>query len=328
MNAEQAEDAANNVTVVDLGPDMVNVRDAVWEGLGSGPKALPAWLFYDAEGSRLFERICAQPEYYPTRTELKILNEQGRDIAATLGEGCRLIELGSGAYDKARVLLRVLRKPDGYVAIDISGEQLTEAIGKLKREFPNIDMTGIRADYGGHADLPLDEEGNNPRMVGFFPGSTIGNMQPHEAEQFLAGWSSTLSGGGMLVGVDLVKDPLILEAAYNDAAGVTAAFNRNMLAHINRELDAGFDLARFAHRAFFNADESRIEMHLVSDGAQRVDVAGRNFTFRDGESIHTESSYKYSVAAFQAMARRAGFIPKNVWSDPKELFSVHFLAAP
>lgn len=334
MNAELAEakpaevELATNATVVDLGPDMANMRDVVWEGLGKASKALPAWLFYDAEGSRLFEQICVQPEYYPTRIELKILNEQGRDIAATLGEGCRLIELGSGAHHKARILLRVLRKPDGYVAIDISGEQLNEAVGKLAREFPHIEMTGIRADYGEHADLPLDEEGSNARMVGFFPGSTIGNMQPAEAEQFLAGWASTLSGGGMLVGVDLVKDPAILEAAYNDAAGVTAAFNRNMLAHINRELDADFDLERFAHRAFFDPVKSRIEMHLISQGAQTVDVAGRTFDFRDGESMHTESSYKYSVDGFQAMARRAGFVPQNVWSDPLRLFSVHYLEAP
>ncbi len=319
--------AATNLTVVDLGPDTASVRDAVLEGLGAEPKRLPAWLFYDAEGSRLFERICEQPEYYPTRTELKILNEQGRDIAATLGEGCRLIELGSGANQKARILLRVLRKPDGYVAIDISGEQLRAAVGSLAREFPHIEMTGIRADYHEHEALPLDEERSHARLVGFFPGSTIGNMHPGEAERFLAGWTDTLAGGGMLVGVDLAKDPAILEAAYNDAAGVTAAFNRNMLVHINRELGADFEPSRFAHRAFFHAESSRIEMHLVSTGAQDVNVAGRRFSFRDGESIHTENSYKYGIADFQALARRAGFTPQDVWTDPQGLFSVHFLAA-
>lgn len=319
--------AAANLTVLDLGPGTANLREAVWDGLGAEPKNLPAWLFYDAEGSRLFERICEQPEYYPTRTELRILNEQGREIAATLGEGCRLIELGSGANQKARILLRVLRKPDGYVAIDISGEQLHAAVGALAREFPNIEMTGIRADYGEHEDLPLDEERRHARLVGFFPGSTIGNMHPDEAERFLAGWVETLSGGGMLVGVDLVKDAAILEAAYNDAAGVTAAFNRNILAHINRELGADFEPARFAHRAFFDAAASRIEMHLASDGAQAVHVSGRRFAFRDGETIHTENSYKYGVAEFQALARRAGFTPQNVWTDPQQLFSVHFLAA-
>jgi dimethylhistidine N-methyltransferase len=319
--------AAANLTVLDLGPDTANLRDAVWNGLGTEPKTLPAWLFYDAEGSRLFEQICVQPEYYPTRTELKILTEQGRDIAAVLGEGCRLIELGSGANQKARILLRVLRKPDGYVAIDISGEQLHAAVGALAREFPHIEMTGIRADYGEHEDLPLDEERNHARLVGFFPGSTIGNMHPDEAERFLAGWVDTLAGGGMLVGVDLVKDTAILEDAYNDAAGITAAFNRNMLVHINRELGADFEPSRFAHRAFFNAQQSRVEMHLVSSGEQDVNVAGRRFSFRDGESIHTENSYKYGIADFQALARRAGFTPQNVWTDPRQLFSVHFLAA-
>jgi dimethylhistidine N-methyltransferase len=188
-------------------------------------------------------------------------------------------------------------------------------------------MTGIRADYHEHEDLPLEEERNHARLVGFFPGSTIGNMHPDEAERFLAGWVDTLAGGGMLVGVDLVKEKAILEAAYNDAAGVTATFNRNMLVHINRELGADFQPARFAHRAFFNEAFSRIEMHLVSDGAQDVNVAGHRFAFRDGESIHTENSYKYGIADFQELARRAGFTPQNVWTDPRQLFSVHFLAA-
>ncbi|HET6603184.1 MAG TPA: L-histidine N(alpha)-methyltransferase [Xanthomonadaceae bacterium] len=318
-----------NATVIDLSPDLHSVRDAVLAGLSATPRSLPAWLFYDAEGSRLFERICEQPEYYATRTELSILHEHGRAIAATLGEGCRLVELGSGSHRKARTLLRVLKDPEGYVAIDISGEQLKHAVTALAREFPELPVTGIVADYGEDESLPLHNgDGDEGRLVGFFPGSTIGNMEPVSAVSFLRAWAQRLSGGGMLVGVDLVKDTAVLDAAYNDAAGVTAAFNRNMLTHINRELGSDFQPRRFAHVAFFDPVRSRVEMHLESTVAQRVRICDRGFDFAPGERIHTENSCKYSIEGFQALAAQAGFVPREVWTDPDGLFSVHYLDAP
>jgi dimethylhistidine N-methyltransferase len=311
----------------DLAPGVEGVRGAVLDGLARTPKELPAWLFYDAAGSKLFERICEQPEYYPTRTELGIFRTHGREIAEALGEGCCLIELGSGSNRKARTLLQVLLRPEGYVAIDVSGDQLRCAVRELAAEFPLIPMTGIVGDYGGARELPLGDA-TQARRVAFFPGSTIGNMHPHEARDFLAPWAARLAGGGMLVGVDLVKPEAVLHAAYNDAAGVTAAFNRNVLRRANRELGADFLPERFAHDAFWHEGPSRIEMHLVSRGRQRVVVGGRAFDFRDGESIHTENSYKYTVEGFRALARDAGFVPGPCWTDPQGWFSVHFLAAP
>ena len=331
MNTLDTDDtviAPPNATIVDLSPDLESMQDAVIDGLSMSPKWLPAWLFYDARGSKLFEAICEQPEYYPTRTELSILKQHGRDIAETLGEGCRLVELGSGADIKAKTLLRILKSPDGYVAIDISGSQLRASALALAREFPRLPITGIVADYGEDSSLPLEESPGDGPLVGFFPGSTIGNMEPRVAETFLAAWAERLSGGGMLVGVDLLKPAERLNAAYNDAAGITVDFNLNMLRHINRELGTDFNLSRFKHRAFFNAEKSRVEMHLVSDGMQTVHVAGQAFRFKDGESIHTESSCKYSIDSFQQLARRAGFEPQNVWTDDEQLFSVHYLRAP
>lgn len=316
-------------TLIDLKPDLASVREAVLDGLGSTPKCLPPWLFYDAEGSRLFERICEQPEYYPTRTELSILRDHGADIARTLGEGCTLVELGSGSHRKAAVMLKLLRAPDGYIAIDVSAAQLRQAVSALAREFPRLPVTGICADFGEQADtLPLEENSGDGPMVGFFPGSTIGNMTPAEAESFLAHWARRLSGGGMLLGVDLVKDTRVLDRAYNDAAGVTARFNRNVLAHIARRLDTDLDPARFRHHAFFNPVMSRVEMHLLADSAHAIRIEGRVVAFDAGESIHTENSHKYTLEDFRALAQRAGFVPRRTWTDANGWFSVHYLAAP
>lgn len=312
-----------NAPVLDLAPALASVREAVLQGLSARPRRLPAWLFYDAEGSRLFERICEQPEYYPTRTELAILGEHGADIAAALGPGCRVVELGAGAPRKARALLRALQRPEGYTAIDISGAQLRDSVAALAREFPWLSVSGIVGDYGAGSDLPIDGE----RLVGFFPGSTIGNLEPAQAEQFLRDWAHRLAGGGMLVGVDLVKDRRLLDAAYNDAAGVTAAFNRNILAHVNRSLDTDFRPESFRHLAFFNAAAGRVEMHLASTVSQSVRVGTRVFAFAEGETIHTECSYKFTIDGFQALARRAGFTPERVWTDPRGWFSLHWLRA-
>ena len=308
---------------IDLAPKEAAVRDAALEGLARRPKALPPWLFYDERGARLFDAITNQPEYYPTRCELSILRRHAREIAETLGEGCCLIELGSGSSRKVRTLLRVLRQPEGYVAIDVSREQLRAVVTELARDYPSIPMTGIAADF--HSDaLRLDHGG---RRVAFFPGSTIGNLEPSGARRFLSAWRPRLAGGGMLVGVDLVKDPAVLHAAYNDAAGVTAAFNRNVLQRINREAPAHFDVLRFGHRAFWSAFRSRIEMHLQSAASQLVRCGGESVRFERGETIHTESSYKYTLDGFRALARSAGYEPREVWCDEREWFSVHYLAA-
>lgn len=309
---------------IDLAPVLDNVRSAVHEGLARVPKSLPPWLLYDARGSRLFESITHQPEYYPTRCELAILREHGRAIAEVLGANCCLIELGSGSSSKVRRLLRVLREPGGYVAIDVSAAQLREAVTELSRDYPAIPMTGIVADFSDVA-LPVDTGAG--RRIAFFPGSTIGNMEPERALEFLRAWRSELADGGMLVGVDLVKDPAVLDAAYNDRAGVTAAFNRNVLARLARDLGARFEPQRFAHRAFWAARHSRIEMHLESLVAQRVRCGATSFAFEAGETIHTESSYKYTLEGFAAMARAAGFTTRDVWTDERQWFSVHFLAA-
>lgn len=315
--------------LIDLSPDLADLRQTVLAGLRARPRWLPAWLFYDARGSALFERICEQPEYYPTRTELAILREHGHDIAALLGEGCTVIELGSGAHYKAQQLLQALDSPDGYVAIDVSRAALRNATHALRKAFPDLMVTGIVADYGPDGELPLTPDDAAPtRLIGFFPGSTIGNMNPDEAEAFLAGWAPRLAGGGMLVGVDLVKDKAVLDAAYNDAAGVTAEFNRNMLVRIARELDTDLDPMRFSHRAYFDIGHSRIEMHLVADSDYRFELEGERFAFAAGQSLHTESSYKYTVDGFRRLAERAGFSPQRVWTDRQSLFSVHYLSAP
>jgi len=311
---------------VDLAPRAESLRQAALDGLGRQPKSLPAKFFYDAEGSRLFDAICDLPEYYPTRTEIGILADSGAEMACLLGPGVELVELGSGSSVKVRLLLDRLADPAGYVGIDISGDHLRGACARLSGDYPGLPVTAVCADYMRDVALPAPARAG-ARRVAFFPGSTIGNLDPEVAGAFLVRWRPLLAGGGMLVGVDLRKDPAILDAAYNDAAGVTAAFNLNLLARLNREAEAGFDLSAFAHRAFFNTARSRVEMHLVSRRDQIVPVAGRRVAFTRGETIHTENSYKYGVGDFQALARQAGYAPRRVWTDPAGLFSVHWLEA-
>lgn len=312
--------------LIDLKPDLTSMHDAVVAGLTAMPKSLPPWLLYDARGSQLFERICVQPEYYPTRTELSILRMNGAAIADAIGEDCTVVELGSGSHRKAAVLLRLLRRPAGYVGIDVSREQLRRTVTALAQAFAQLPVTGICADFSdGSGQLPLAAPGR--RLVGFFPGSTVGNMTPAQASVFLHHWSKRLRGGGMLVGVDLEKAPQLLEAAYNDAAGVTTAFNRNMLVHVRSQLDTDLDPDLFDHRAFFNAKECRVEMHLVARREHTVRIGHRQVAFADGETIHTENSCKYTVEGFQALAAAAGFTPRHVWTDRRNWFSVHYLQA-
>ena len=311
----------------DLHPDSENFRDDVLNGLAQPRKALAPKYFYDARGSELFEAICDLPEYYPTRTELAMMQAHAPSMARLLGPQCLLIEYGAGSGRKTRVLIEALA-PAAYVPIDISRTALQQCAGELAAAYPQVKVAAVCADYSRPMDLPRIDGIQNQRRVIYFPGSTIGNFTRADALGFLRhAYTLAGKGGAMLVGVDLKKDPARLRAAYNDAQGVTAAFNLNLLARINRELAGDFDLALFEHHAFYDAMEGRIEMHLRSLRDQVVRVAGRTFTFRQGETMHTENSCKYSVDEFQQLARGAGFTPAHCWVDAEQLFSIHYLLA-
>jgi dimethylhistidine N-methyltransferase len=297
------------------------VADVV-AGLTAKPKQLPPKYFYDAVGSALFEQITRLPEYYPTRCELALLHENAVAMASFFPSGCALVEFGSGSSRKARILLGAAATVEAYVPIDISGDFLQQDAAQLRRDFPHLAVHPVIADFTVASELP-SAVAHMPR-VGFFPGSTIGNFEPHEAAAFLRRAARLLgAGAALLVGVDLIKAPDILYRAYNDAAGVTAKFNLNLLGRINRELGADFDLSAFEHHAFYNAERRRIEMHLASTRRQKVRVCGATVEFRAGETIHTENSYKYSIDSFQALAHGSGWSPLAVWNDG--LFSVHLL---
>jgi dimethylhistidine N-methyltransferase len=309
----------------DLAPGEESFRDAVLKGLGRARKAIPCKFFYDARGSWLFEEICRLPEYYPTRTEVAILEENSGDIAAQMGPHCRLVEFGSGASHKVRILLRALDRPAAYVPVDISREHLRDAATTLAEDFPSVPVIAVCADYTRPFPMP-PLSGARGKRVGFFPGSTIGNFEPDAAVAFLANYARILGPGGeMLIGVDLKKDPEILDAAYNDRAGITAAFNLNLLERINRELDGDLDIDRFEHVAFYNEAEGRVEIYIRSLTDQEARIAGKYIRFGKSELIHTEYSYKYSVTEFRHLAGEAGFRPVDTWTDPAELFSVHYL---
>ena len=304
-------------------------REDVIAGLSLPQKALPPKYFYDAIGSRLFEAICRLKEYYPTRSELALTRTHLGAIARFAGKrgpgAVTLIEYGSGQGMKSRLLIAALR-PSAYVPVDISAHALRHAALKLQRAFPWLDICPVHGDFSQPLKIPL-LKGHGRRVV-YFPGSTIGNLTPEEAQAFLRMTRGQVGArGAMLVGVDLKKDANALHAAYNDAKGVTAAFNLNLLARINRELRGDFDLRRFRHYAFYNATLGRIEMHLVSLVPQNVNVGGYRFAFEAGESIHTENSYKYSIEGFRALAGRAGFSGAKVWLDRRRMFSLHGLAA-
>lgn len=309
----------------DFHPETETLRSDVLAGLAQPRKALPPKYFYDARGSELFETICDLPEYYPTRTELAMMQANAHDMARQLGPQCLLIEYGAGSGRKTRLLIEALA-PAGYMAIDISRTALRQCAAELAAAYPAVSVSAVCADYTRSLQLPpMDESGVRRRLI-YFPGSTIGNFTRAEALVFLRHARGVGGpGGAMLVGVDLKKDPARLHAAYNDAQGVTAAFNLNLLTRINRELDGDFDLEAFEHHAFYDIAEGRIEMHLRSRREQTVAVAGQTFSFRAGETIHTENSCKYSVAEFQALAREAGYVPVQCWTDAEQLFSVHCL---
>jgi dimethylhistidine N-methyltransferase len=322
------------IHLIDLSPAVSHkelFRDEVILGLLQERKSIPPRFFYDRKGSELFEKICEQPEYYPTRTEKTILETHVGEIVERIGTQATLIELGSGASVKTRLLLNELADPCAYVPIDISRDFLIQSSQELAMEYSGLPVIPVWADYT-HMFSRLEREfADHSKKVLFFPGSTIGNMEPALAKSFLeeCSWFLSKSGesGKMLIGFDLVKDSAILDAAYNDAAGVTAAFNLNLLERMNRELSANFELSRFQHRAFFNAHDSRIEMHLLSLEAQEVEVGGRKISFQPEETIHTENSYKYTTERFQALAQATGFECEKIWTDPKNWFAVALIEA-
>jgi L-histidine Nalpha-methyltransferase len=297
----------------------------VLEGLSQHPRRLPPKYFYDATGSELFEQITLLPEYYPTRTELGILRHHGRAISAIVPKGSTLVEFGAGATTKVRLLFENCAFA-AYVPVDISGDFLKAQANALRKDFPGLAVYPVTADFTAPFTLPEAVAGM-PK-VGFFPGSTLGNFEPHEACAFLRSAREILGRNAlMIIGVDLEKHERVLYEAYNDKAGVTARFNLNVLHRINRNLGGNFDISAFTHRAIYNRDRHRIEMHLISHKAQTVRVLGRSFSFRAGESIHTENSYKYSLERFAALARGSGWIPRDCWTDPAAMFSVHALVA-
>jgi dimethylhistidine N-methyltransferase len=307
----------------DLHPTPADLAAEVLAGLRRHPRAIPPKFFYDARGSELFEHITLLPEYYLTRAEVETLSHHAEEIAARVGSGSLLVEPGGGSCAKVRILLEGLR-PCAYVPMDISRDHLRAAAEQVAAEFPWLEVHAACTDFT--RDMTLPETAPEGPRVAFFPGSSIGNFDPEGAVGFLAAVAELVGRGGfLLIGVDLKKDKTVLDAAYDDAAGVTAAFNLNLLTRINRELGADFDLAAWRHRAFYNEAAGRIEMHLVSLRDQTVTVAGEPFTFAAGETIHTENSYKYGVEEFRRLAARAGFLPEAVWTDALGRFGVHLL---
>jgi dimethylhistidine N-methyltransferase len=300
-------------------------RADVLDGLSRPRKRLAAKYFYDAAGSQLFDAITELPEYYPTRKELGILRARSGEMARRCGPRCLLVELGAGSLSKVRLLLGRLDRPAGYVPIDVSGQHLRAAAAALADDYPALDVTPVVADFTRELVLP---DVPAERRVVYFPGSTIGNFDPSEADALLRRVAQLVGpGGGLLLGIDLRKDITVLERAYNDTAGVTAAFNRNLLVRINREFGADFNPSMFRHIAFYNIERSRVEMHLVSAAEQRVQIGDAVFHFRAGESIHTENSYKFDVAEFAGCAARCGLRLDATWTDPRNYFAVLYLTA-
>jgi dimethylhistidine N-methyltransferase len=312
-------------TLVDLEPDLEQFREDVLSGMSRDQKEIPCKYLYDERGSQLFDAICELEEYYPTRTEVAIMNEHGAEMAGMLGPGCLLIEYGSGSSTKTPILLRHLPDPAGYVPVDISREHLVQASERLGEQFPDLTILPVCADYTRPFDIPEPDAPVRRRAV-YYPGSTIGNFHPTEAQEFLSGIAEVCdTGGALLLGVDLIKPRSVLEAAYNDREGVTAEFNLNLIKRINRELWADFVPERFEHRAVWVPEHSRIEMRLISQGRQVVSVSGRPFALRDGEWILTECSYKYMLDQFAELASKAGFTVERVWTDDQQRFSVQYL---
>ena len=302
------------------------LADAI-TGLSSNQRTLPCKYFYDARGAALFQKICELPEYYITRTEIDILDRNRAEIASHLGPNIELIGLGTGAGTKTRILIETLKDPAVYIPVDISEKQLRESTALFQKIFPNMEILPVCADYLQPVVLPTPSH-KAVRNVVYFPGSTIGNFEPDEALEFLRRVANVCrENGGLLIGADLKKDPLVLEAAYNDRAGVTAQFNLNLLTRLNRELGADFDLESWRHRAVYNSDAGRIEMYLISEIDQFVHLDEQKFHFRTGEKIITEFSYKYAPEEFARLAGKAGFRFVRMWTDNARLFGVFYFVA-
>lgn len=322
LNHRQAAPPRRKAIIHDLHPGADDFRAAVIAGLSRPDRALPCRFLYDAKGSALFDAICELPEYYPTRTEMRILRDNAEAIADHMGADTQLVELGSGSSTKVRILLDALELPHSYVPIDISREHLTAAAQTIQDAYPEMRVEAICADFSQDIRLPP----HLARRLGFYPGSTIGNFTPDQARGFLAQWNRRLGpGAAMLVGVDLRKDAAILEAAYDDAQGVTARFSLNLLARANRELGANFDLGLFRHQARYDAETGRVAIHLRSLADQAVLIGGEDFFIAKDELIHIEDSWKYSLEGFRELARSAGFAPLDAFVDEEGLFSVHLL---
>ncbi len=303
------------------GDDQVFASDVIG-GLMATPKRVPPKYFYDDTGSLLFERITDLPEYYPTRCEMQILQDRAADVAKLIPDGAALVEFGAGASKKARILLKAAPQIAVYVPVDICAEMIEREADDLRADFPELKVLPVTADFTQGFALPPEARAA-PVRVGFFPGSTIGNFEPHEAAAFLRHAGKILGPGArLIVGADLIKPAEVLNAAYNDKEGVTAKFNLNLLARINRELGGNFNLDTFEHHAFFNRERNRVEMHLASLKRQKVKVNGETIDFRAGETIHTENSYKYSLEKLAALARGAGWRPLAAWTDPDDYFSI------
>lgn len=314
----------NPIYFYDYHPPQADLFDEVIKGLKASPRALAPKFFYDEKGSKLFDAICKTDEYYPTRTEKKIIKNNLDDIAKHIGDDCLLIEPGSGSSEKVRLILDSIN-PKAYMPMDISKDYLRTAAEDVADEYPWLEVHAACVDYT--QPFPLPPCHSQARKVAFFPGSSIGNFDPEHAVKFLNHIAKILQGdneGGLLIGVDLKKDKERLDAAYNDSDGYTAAFNQNLLNRISNELDAGFDTRNFSHHAFYNEELGRIEMHLISNEAHTVSIGEHHFEFDKNETIHTESSYKYSIEEFQTLAKKAGFLPVDVWTDDEQLFSVHY----
>jgi dimethylhistidine N-methyltransferase len=319
------DEGAGRVTSYDFGPGRERFLAEVLTGLRKPQKELPSKYFYDEHGSHLFERICELEEYYIPRVEASIMRAQIGEMAELLGPRVLLMEYGSGNCEKVRFLLDHLYDPAAYVPIDISREQLLHVTKQLASEYPGLEVCPVCADYLGDFDLPKSRRAAE-RVCVYFPGSTIGNFDPMPAKQFLEHVAGVCGkAGSLLVGVDLKKDPVVLHSAYNDREGITAAFNLHLLRRINRELDCDFDLESFRHYAFYNPRKGRVEMHLISQSDQAVHLNGETISFTRGESIWTESSYKYDLNEFEQMANMARFKVERVWTDERQWFSVQYL---
>ncbi len=323
QNQALNSDHSSSIAFYDFYPQFSSMLSEVLEGLSESPKTLPPKFFYDETGSQLFDEICNLEEYYPTRTEMSILEDYADEISQLCGEDATLIELGSGSSQKIRILLDAMR-PLAYLPLDISRDHLISSSHQLAKDYPWLEVHAACVDYSTAWKLPYHSD--KGRRIAFFPGSSIGNFTPEDACILLKEVAQLVGkGGNLLIGVDRIKDISTLENAYNDAKGVTAQFNLNLLNRLNQELNCNFNIEDFSHRAFFNKQQNRIEMHLISEKEQTVEISGKRFSFRADETLHTENSYKYSYHSFLELADSAGFKCRQHWCDEKQWFSVFLL---